>query len=140
MTQKNTARHRRLIKPAAINVLLIITSLFGYLEWGGGNSVFLFAAEVEIIARFFNDPGAMVHPFVLIPLLGQLLLLSALFPGTPKRAFTLIGICCIGLLLGFMFFIGAISANMKILLSTVPFLLASVLGIKYYRTSSTESI
>ncbi|MFM9056429.1 MAG: hypothetical protein ACKOQY_07045 [Bacteroidota bacterium] len=51
-------RHQRRI----LNGLLILTSLFGFLEWGGNNQAFLFEAELDVLSRSFTDPVAVIHP------------------------------------------------------------------------------
>ena len=120
-----------------LNVLLIITSLFGYLEWGKENSSFLFQAEGEILLKLFTDPVSAAHPFTLIPLFGQIILLITLFQKKPGKLLTLLGIAAIGILLVFMFAIGLMSLNVKILLSTLPFLIISVITILNFRKQKT---
>lgn len=104
-----------------LTILLILASLLGYLEWGGGNHVFLFEAEADILGKLFSNFGAVAHPLVLLPMLGQLLLGITLFQREPNRTLTVAGIACMGLLLGFMLFIGLFGLNSKILLSVLPF-------------------
>ena len=53
------------MKSKILNLLLIVTSLFGYLEWGGNNSILLFQAEADIISKLFTDPTSVIHPFIL---------------------------------------------------------------------------
>ena len=126
-----------LMFPAALKVmrknvwngLAIFASLFGYLEWGGGNGAFLFQAELEVLGKLVSDPVSAAHPFTLLPLLGQVLLLVTVFQREPSRLLTYIGLGCLGLLLVFMFLIGALSLNFKILLSTVPFIIAAVFAV-----------
>lgn len=67
------------MKRKFLNLLLIVTSPFGYLEWGSENSMFLFQGEWEVLVKLFQDPVAAAHPFTLMPLLGQILLLITLF-------------------------------------------------------------
>ncbi len=119
------------MKSKILNVLLIITSLFGYLEWSGNSHIFLFKAEVEIIFKLFNDPISVLHPFTILPLVGQILLLITLFQKKPSKTLTFISITGLGLLLGFMCFVGLISMNFKIFISTIPFIIVSVLVIKH---------
>ena len=121
------------MKAKILNALLIITSLLGYLEWGGGNNILLFQGEADIILKLFTNPKSVAHPFILMPLLGQLLLLFTVFQKTPNRILTYIGIGSLGLLLGFMFIIGIISMNFKILLSTIPFLITAIYTVLYLR-------
>lgn len=113
-----------------LNALLVITSLMGYLEWGQGRSVFLFQAELEMFSKALADPLAVIHPFTLLPVAGQLALLVTLFQREPSRLLTYAGIAGIGLLLGLMFFIGVIDTNLKIALSSAPFLVLAGLTIR----------
>jgi len=117
------------------NVLLVFTSLFGYLEWGGGNKMFLFQGEWQIIQKLFSNPTEVMHPFVLIPLAGQLLLIATLFQREPDKRLTWVGMAAIAVLLLFMFLIGVFSLNFKILFSTVPFLALAMLTIRTLKRS-----
>lgn len=110
-----------------LNLLLVVTSLFGYLEWGTDNRMFLFQGEWEVLAKLFQDPVAAAHPFTLMPLFGQIILLFTLFQKEPGKILTFIGLACLSLLLLFMFLIGILSLNLKILLSTIPFIITGVL-------------
>lgn len=120
------------MKSKILNLLLLISSLFGYLEWGKTNRLFLFQAEAEIILKAIDNPISMMHPFVLLPLFGQILLLITLFQSTPNRTLTFIGIGTLTILLGFMFVIGLMSLNGKIICSTIPFLVLTILTIRYH--------
>lgn len=117
------------MKRQILNALAILTSLFGYLEWGGGNGAFLFQAEMEVLGKLVSDPVSAAHPFTLMPLFGQVLLLITLFQKAPSRLLTYVGLACLGLLLVFMFLIGLLAFNLKILLSTLPFIVTAVLAI-----------
>jgi hypothetical protein len=121
------------MKSKILNFLLIITSLLGYLEWSGNSHTFLFQAEAEIFSKVFSDPVSVIHPFTILPLIGQLLLMATLFQKTPGKKLTYFGIGSLGLLLGFMFLIGALSLNYKIISSTIPFICVSILTIRHYR-------
>lgn len=121
------------MKSKILTLLLIITSLIGYLEWGGNNSSFLFQSEYDVLTKIFTEPKTVVHPFTIIPLVGQILLLITLFQKKQSKMLTYIGIACLGLLLGFMFFIGVTSLNFKILTSTLPFLAIAIYTIIYLR-------
>jgi len=105
----------------------------GYLEWGGDNKSFLFQAEGEIFSKLLTDPASAIHPFTMLPLAGQLLLLATLFQKRPGKKLTFIGIAGIGVLLVFMFVIGLMSLNYKIILSTAPFLIVGVVTIRHHR-------
>lgn len=121
------------MKSKIYNVLLIATSLLGYLEWGGGNHIFLLEAEAEIITKLLAGSMSAVHPFTLLPLLGQILLLITLFQQKTSKILTYVSIGGLGLLLGFMFVIGVMGLNFRILLSTIPFLVTAFLTVRHYR-------
>lgn len=106
----------------------------GYLEWGGGNHTYLFQGEAEIITKLFTDPKSVLHPFTVFPMISQLLLLITLFQKMPNRKLTYIGIIGLSLLLGFMFIIGAMTLNYKIIFSTVPFIIAAILTLRNLKT------
>ena len=115
-----------------LNLLLIITSLLGYLEWGGNNHTFLFQAEGDILSKIFTDPTSVAHPFVVLPMLGQFILLFTLFQRVPGKLLTYIAIGCLAILILLIFVIGLMSLNYKMLLSTIPFLVVAVMTIMNY--------
>lgn len=117
------------MKKKLLNAALILTSLMAYLEWGGDNRMFLFQGEWEILSKLFNDPLSVLHPFTVVPLVGQLLLLATLFQKQVSSVLTYIGMLGIGLLLLFMFVIGLMGGNYRIALSVFPFLVVAVLTI-----------
>ena len=116
-------------KDKLIIILLICTSLLGYLEWGGNNSMFLYQAIGEVFKKIFIDPASVLHPFIVLPLTGLMILLFTLLQKRPGRIWTYIGIGCIGLLLILMFVIGILSLNYKIIFSTMPFLAMATYAI-----------
>ena len=118
------------MKRKILNGLAVLTSLFGYLEWGGDNSMFLFQGEWEVLRRLVTDPLSAAHPFTLVPLLGQVLLIMTLFQREPGRWLTYAGLACIGLLLLLVTFIGVIGLNYKMFLSTIPFIVTAIFAIK----------
>jgi len=128
------------MKTKILNFLLIITSLCGYLEWSGNNHIFLFKAEADIISKLFTNPISVVHPFTILPIVGQLLLLITLFQKYPSKILTFISIGGLGLLLGFICIIGLISLKFKIIISTIPFIIVSVLNIINYRKAKLQEL
>jgi hypothetical protein len=113
--------------------LTIIFSFIGYLEWGSNNHTFLITAEADIIYKILTNPSSVIHPFILIPLFGQLLLCYLLFKTTSNKIILYIALSCISVLFLFILFIGVISLNFKIILSVLPFFGLSYLLIKYVR-------
>lgn len=120
-------------KAKLLNLGLIITSLLGYLEWGKSNHEFLFESELFVLTKIFSEPMSVLHPFTVIPMLGQVILLITLFQKKPNKILTYSSIAGLGLLLGFMFIIGIMSLNFKILLSTLPFLILGFITFRHHQ-------
>lgn len=117
------------MKEKALNIGLVLTSLIGYLEWGEDNHSFIFQTEGEIIAKLIQEPMSVMHPLVLIPLIGQILLIITLFQKTVSKRLTFAGIGTMAILLVLMFAIGIMGTNIKIMASTAPFIALSVYTI-----------
>lgn len=117
------------LQSRVISLFIILSSLFPYLSWGkGSNSAFLFEIEWQIFSHINTDASALLHPMVLIPITGQLVILifGVIYPKIPL---VYLGILCLFMLIGFVMFIGFFSQNSQIILSCIPFLLTSVLYI-----------
>jgi len=108
------------------------------MQWSGNNHMFLFQAEWELLKKSIEEPASVLHPLTVLPFLGQLLLLITLFQKQPNKILTLIGIAFIGMLLGLLFLIGIMSLNLRILFSTLPFLILAVLTFTAVRKVSTN--
>jgi hypothetical protein len=123
------------MKSKILNLLLVFSSLLGYLEWGTDNHSFLFQAESEIISKLFSDPGSAIHPLTILPLIGQLLLLFTLVQKTPSRRLTYWGMAGLGILLLVVLLVGILGRNYNVALSTLPFWVFAYLRIRDLRKS-----
>ena len=121
------------MKHKLLNLGLIITSLFGYLEWGQDNTAFLFQAEWDVIKKLFEDPANILHPFTLIPMFGQAILVATLIQKQPSRMLTYVGIACLALLILMVAFIGIIETNFKMIGSAIPFIACAIMTIIFLR-------
>lgn len=126
-------------KAKLLNLGLILSSFIGYLEWGTDQSGFLIETEWMILSGLFTDPMSVLHPFTVIPLLGQILLLVTLFQKTPDRKLTYAGLACLSLLLVFIPVIGILAMNLKIFASAVPFIVIGVLTVLHHRRISKST-
>jgi hypothetical protein len=117
------------MKLRILNLMILLSSFFGYLEWGKNQKLFLFQAEYDVFKKIFSDLNSVLHPLIILPLIAQLILLVTLFQ--KYQSIKLIGIGIIGLaiLFLFMFFVGCFSMNLKIVLSTLPFIILSLIFI-----------
>jgi hypothetical protein len=121
------------MKSKVLNLLLIVTPLIGYLEWGNHNSMFLYQGELEVVYRLFTAPTSVLHPLTLLPLFGQIILFITLFQKEPSKRWTYIAIGSLSMLLLLMLFVGILELNFKIISSTIPFLITAILTIIHFR-------
>ena|SRR6218665_3189010 len=114
--------------PRVFPIAFLLTFLLCYLEWGGGNSGFLLQMEYDVLFKGqYSD--SFKHPLVLIPFLGQLLLLISIF--RPRKKLILAGIILQGILVFMVLLVGGLSLNPKIFFSALPFVGVLVLFIRY---------
>jgi hypothetical protein len=109
--------------------LLLLTSLLGFLEWGGDHHGFLFELEAGLFKTIFKNPLAMLHPLILLPLAAQIILIVLLFK-KPERILIYLSIGGIGLLMIMILLAGISSKNMKMVISTLPFILVALITLK----------
>jgi hypothetical protein len=103
----------------------------GYLAWGNNQHVFLYQVEWDIISKLVSDPSSVMHPLVLLPLLGQLLLMITVFSKHPGKIVLLTGLGCIAILFLMMLLVGLLSSNMKIILFSIPYLIVALITLWY---------
>lgn len=118
------------MKSKLFSTLLLITSLIGYLEWSGNNKIFLYQAEIEVLQKLFTNPISILHPFIILPILGQLCLIVTIFQRMPDKKLIYFSIFALGILLVFMFIVGIMALNYKIIISTIPFILVAFFTIR----------
>ncbi len=137
LSYKKTVVAMNSMKTKLYSLLLILTSLLGYLEWGDNHS-FLFEIEGQLLLDIPSNPESLFHPFILLPLTGQILLFITLFQKEPRKSLIYLGMAGIGVLMVFLFFIGILVTNMKILSSSLPYLIICGLTI-WHLTKSKPS-
>ena len=124
---------QQMMKVRILHLLLLLSSLLGYLEWGGNHHIFLFQGEAEIISKLFSHPLSVLHPLVILPLAAQIMLLINMIKRKPNKVIAFTAIAGLGILFGLMFIIGLMSLNFKIIISTIPFLIVVFLIVRQYR-------
>ncbi len=125
--------------PKLLNFLLLLSFQFGYLEWGKNNHAFIFETTAEIFRQSAKTLQNFLHPAILIPLVGEILILITLFRKKYFRVLTLSGLTGMGLFMLLLLFIGVLDTNIKITLSTVPFFLAAFFVIRQNWNKKTSS-
>lgn len=113
-----------------LNIGLLGLFLIGYLEWGTDKHTFIFQAEYELFSKIFESPLTFLHPFILVPLCGQILLLYIIIKDSTNARLMLIAVASLSIFMLFLLFIGLISQNFKIIASTLPFLIVATIIVK----------
>lgn len=85
--------------------------------------MFLFQAEADILKNIFRQPENYLHPFILLPLFGQVLLLVAFLRPKVANWIQMAGMLCLALIIFMILFIGIIEPSWKMILSASPFTL-----------------
>lgn len=117
---------------------LFVSFFFCYLEWSGGNSAFVYEVAYSLLFQKNDQLSSFSHPLVLLPFLGQLIVLVALVIKQPKRWMILTGTGLMGTLVLMVLISGLLSGNWKIILSTVPFILFAVWGVRLFSKKRKE--
>lgn len=116
---------------------IFIAFLFCYMEWGGSNHGFIFQLELELMSDKSKGIESILHPFVLLPLAGQLLLIFSLFQPLTKKWIVLCAILALSVLVLMILFAGLLSLNVKMIASTLPFIILSVVYVnRHFRKSN----
>lgn len=120
-----------------LNLGLLIAFQFCYLEWPN-HSMYVFEAEKEIFTKTENWISNFTHPIILIGLVTQIvLLLGAILPNINSKINTL-SVLLLGVLVLLFAVVGVLSLNYKIIFSTLPFLIVTV--IYFVKNSNKISI
>ena len=116
-----------------INIGLLLSFSICYLEWGGGNSSFLFQVEYVLFTKQADFLATITHPIIMFGLIGQLLLIISLIMSTPKKIINHIGVLMLSAIVLLVLVAGLLSFNIRIVASTLPFISLSVMYVIYYR-------
>ncbi|UGS19930.1 hypothetical protein [Flavobacterium cyclinae] len=112
-----------------INIGLLLTFQFCYLEWPN-NSSFVFEATYKVFSNTNQLLQNLTHPIILLGLLSQLLLVMAVIFKKFSLKWNLVGVYALTPIVLLFLFVGLLSLNFKIILSTLPFLLFCFLFFK----------
>ncbi len=104
---------------------VFVSFFFCYLEWGKDQSSFLYEVAYQILFKQGDVQNSFSHPLILLPFLGELILLFQAFQKVPSKRWTYLGISLPAILVLFLLFIGIMGQNFKIIASTLPFLISS---------------
>lgn len=110
-----------------INIGLLLAFGICYMEWGLDKSTFVFQAEYEILTKKEGFWQNMTHPIILAGLIGQLLLVWCAFQKTPNKKLNWLGIIILSPVVLLLLIAGLLSLRVGMILSTLPFVVLTVL-------------
>lgn len=122
-----------MMKLKLLIILLLLAFLIVYLQWGKEQSAFVYEMEYQILSGKTDTQDVFMHPLVALPFLGQLLLFFTLFQKRPNRKIIIAAIVLLGLLVAIVLLAGILSKNMRIVGSTLPFVITAILVVKAKR-------
>ncbi len=125
------------MKNSQLKILLLISTFIGYLEWGTDQSSFIVQSEWEVLKKLPEDPLSLLHPFILLPVAGQLLLLFDIIKKNKGKKLSVIAIVLMSLLYLMILFIGLLDMNFKKILSALPFFILSFVIIRSKNTKTS---
>lgn len=105
-----------------LNLGLLIAFQFCFLEWPN-HSMFVFEAEYDIFSKTESLFNNLMHPIILLGLITQLLLLLGFVLKYFNKKINNIAVLLLSILVLFIFLIGILDWNYKIITSTTPFLI-----------------
>ena len=96
----------------------------GYLHWGD-QSAFVWEIESDLFKKLLEEPAQLLHPFIVFPLLGQVVLAFSLFTKLPLWL-ELSAIGGIALLYLMLLLVGLLAQDVRIIGFSLPYLLVAV--------------
>ncbi|HND86990.1 MAG TPA: hypothetical protein PK971_01610 [Saprospiraceae bacterium] len=111
----------------------LLSPLLGYMEWGGGHSAYVWQVEYDLLRGTGVQADTLSHPLVLLPLLGQVLLLALVFMTRPARRWVWVGLSLVGVLMLMLTVVGLLAFHPRILLSVLPFWVSAGWCVSVFR-------
>ena len=102
--------------------------------------MFVFQAEYEIFSKQEGFWQTLTHPIILAGLIGQLLLLYCVFRQAPNAKLNWLGIIILSPVVALVLLAGALSFNVKMVASTLPFVILTVVLWRYKRKKRTQNV
>lgn len=123
-----------------INLGLFLSFFLCYLEWGGGQSIFIAQTVYELIFVQGLSLNTVFHPVILSAIVGLLILLYAAIVRKPNRWVNILGVVLLSAVVFIFFLAGALSGNLRMIGSNLPFLvLAGVFFVRGYRERKAQA-
>lgn len=110
-----------------IAALLLLSPLIVYLQWGKNQSEFLLHAEITVFKTLLSQPQQLNSPFVILPLLGQLLCLPNLILMYKSTKLLVLAAVLLSSLIVMVLFVSVITLNILSFVSVLPFIVSVTL-------------
>ena len=107
-----------------LNVGLFFAFQIGYLEWPN-HARFIIQFEYELFSNTQRLLSNLTHPLILVGFVAQMMLLLGIFLKNFNKKINAFSIILLGLIVLLFMIVGCTSANIKIVLSTLPYLVLS---------------
>ena len=114
-----------------VNLGLIAGFFCCYTEWGQNRSMFIANALYEILTQKDHFWQNISHPLILSGFLGWFILLYCIAVPQTKLVVNGVGVLLLGLVVALFFLIGILDLNAKIILSTLPYLIFTILFFRW---------
>jgi len=111
-------------------LLQAFSFFLGYMQWGKGNSAFVYEAAKELFTKQSGTLQSFTHPLIFTALAGLCILLWTAAGGKTHRYLLLAGILLPGCLIAFILLAGLLSLNGKMLLSVLPYTLLALYHLR----------
>ncbi len=105
-----------------VNIGLFLSFLFCYLEWPTNNSAFIFQGEYEIFTNSKKWISNFTHPLILLGLIAQIILVFAIINPKINTKLNHFAVLILTPIVVLFFAVGLLSFNVKIMVSTLPFM------------------
>lgn len=113
-----------------INLVLIISFQFCYLQWPPNNSMFIFQVEHEIISKSENLISNITHPLIITGIFAQMMLILGILFSNFNKKWNSLGVILLGTIVLLILLVGILSLKFKIISSTIPYSLVSIYYFK----------
>lgn len=117
-------------------LLLIPAFLLCYMEWGGGQSGFVWDVFIKVLTEKEKLRDNLMHPVILSGLLGMLAMLYCGIAAHSPRKVQLITLLLPGIVVLLILLSGLLSQNVKMVLSAFPYITISLLIIRSGKKTS----
>lgn len=112
---------------------LFLSFFVCYMEWPPDNSAYVAEIAYQILFQRDDQSDTLLHPIILLPFLGLLLVLYSALRKEPNRRVIFTAMALMGVLVLLLLAIGIMGGNIKIVLSTLPFIGASIWCFRVFR-------